>query len=437
MSETHLIRRTLSLRTVSRRMLAQGAVASLVAAALPVGIAGATPPPPVGEVPPLLTGLDRLLLSDGAGLIIGKRIALLTHAAGVDRIGARGIDRLAALPGVTLSLILSPEHGLDSRAAAGAPVAGGRDAATGLPIVSLYGATRAPEAPVLAGVDAVVVDLQDCGARPFIYSSTLAAVLRVAARTGTQVIVADRPNPLGGVGLEGPMLDPALSSFVGAHDVPLRHGMTFGELAMMINAEAGIGAQLNIVPMSGWRRQDGFAPFMDGRLPFVAPSPNLRHPSAILTYPGSVLIEGTNLSEGRGTDRPFETIGAPFIKRDALAEALGQAGLAGVSFDPIAFTPTTSKFTGQACEGVTLWAEERTDFLPVRTGLTILSTLLRLYPEQVRFLAGRRPFFDLLVGQSWVRPALIDGMAISDMEVRWQPALSAFAERRRPFLLYA
>jgi uncharacterized protein YbbC (DUF1343 family) len=419
---------------LSRRTLVQGGAASLFAASLPMGMARANPPLD-GGAPTLLTGLDRLL-GDQAHRLAGKRIALLTHAAGVDRTGVRGIDRLAALPDTRLSMILSPEHGLNSRAAAGEHVDSGRDGATGLPVHSLYGASREPDPALFTEVDTIIVDLQDCGARPFTYSSTLAAVLRVAAQAGTQVIVADRPNPLGGVTMEGPMLDPALASFVGAHDVPLRHGLTFGELAQMINAEAGIGAMLDIVPMMGWRREDGFAPFMENRLPFVPPSPNLRSPSAMLTYPGTVLIEGTNVSEGRGSDRPFETIGAPFIKGEALAEALTQAGLGGADFDPVEFIPTTSKFAGRPCEGVSLWASDNADFLPVRTGLTILGTLLRLYPAEVQFLPGARPFFDLLIGQSWVRPALLAGTPVSAIEARWQPALTAFAERRRPFLLY-
>lgn len=387
------------------------------------------------DAPPLLTGLDRLA-GDQAHRLANKRIALLTHAAGVDRAGVRGIDRLAALPDTRLSMILSPEHGLNSRAAAGEHVDSGRDGASGLPVHSLYGASREPDPALFAEIDTIIVDLQDCGARPFTYSSTLAAVLRVAAQTGTQVIVADRPNPLGGVAMEGPMLDPALASFVGAHDVPLRHGLTFGELAQMINAEAGIGAMLDIVPMTGWWRGDSFAPFMDGRLPFVLPSPNLRSPSALLTYPGTVLIEGTNVSEGRGSNRPFETIGAPFIKGEQLEAALNQAGLASVEFVPAQFTPETSKFAGQPCEGVSIWASDNADFLPVRTGLTILATVLRLYPADVQFLPGARPFFDLLIGQPWVRPALLAGTPVAEIEARWQTALTAFGERRRPFLLY-
>lgn len=416
--------------TLTRRQLGGGAAAAAVTAVW------AGPDLAAAHVPPsLLTGLDRLV-GDEAPRIAGKRIALLTHAAAVDRQGVRSVDRLATTSAARLAFLLSPEHGLDSRAAAGASVGDAVDSATGLPVHSLYGARREPDAALIASVDAVVVDLQDCGARPFTYSSTLAALLRVAARTGTEVIVTDRPNPLGGLRMEGPMLDPALASFVGAHDVPLRHGLTFGELAGMINQEAGIGARLTIVAMSGWQRSEGFAPFLDDRLPFVPPSPNLRSPSAIATYPGTVLIEGMNVSEGRGSDRPFETIGAPFIKGDALAAALNGVGLAAVEFDPVQFTPTISKFAGQACEGVSLWASESASFLPVRTGLTILATLLRLYPDQARFLTGNPPFFDRLIGQSWVRPALLEGAAVDMIETRWQDDLARFAERRVPYLLY-
>lgn len=416
----------------SRRQVGQG-LAGAAVAAMAAPVLSATPASDDSE--PLLTGLERLT-GDRATLIDGKRIALLTHAAAVDRHGVRSVDRLAAASHTRLSLLLSPEHGLDSRAAAGAPVGHGSDAATGLPVHSLYGPSRAPDPALFDGIDAVVVDLQDCGARPFTYSSTLAALLRVAAQTRTPVIVADRPNPLGGEQMEGPMLDPALASFVGAHDVPLRHGLTIGELAGMINREAGLGADLHIAAMRGWHRRDGFEPFLAGQPPFVPPSPNLRSPSAIVTYPGTVLIEGLNVSEGRGSDRPFETIGAPFIKGEALAAALTQAELAGVGFDPAVFTPTASKYAGQPCQGVDIWASESAAFRPVRTGLTIISTLLRLYPGEARFLDGSPPFFDRLIGQSWVRPALLDGTPIASLEARWQDGLDRFAERRRPFLLY-
>jgi uncharacterized protein YbbC (DUF1343 family) len=413
-------------------MVGQGMVSAAVAA-VAAPLLSATPARSDPEL--LLTGLERLT-GDQASLLNGKRIALLTHAAAIDGQGVRSVDRLAASSHARLSLLLSPEHGLDSRAAAGAPVGHGTDAATGLPVHSLYGPSRAPDPGLFDGIDAVVVDLQDCGARPFTYSSTLAALLRVAAQTRTQIIVTDRPNPLGGVQMEGPMLDPALASFVGAHDVPLRHGLTFGELAGMINREAGIGADLHIVPMRGWKRDDGFEPFLAGHLPFFPPSPNLRSPSAVTTYPGTVLIEGTNISEGRGTDRPFETIGAPFIKSEQLVTALLESGLGGIGFDPVEFTPDTSKFAGQMCQGVSLWASESVSFLPVRTGLTILATLLRLYPDQTHFLSGNPPFFDRLIGQAWVRPALLDGTAVATIEAQWQDGLARFAERRTPFLLY-
>ena len=416
----------------SRRQVGQGLAGAAVAAMAAPGLSAT---PASADPQPLLTGLERLV-GDHADHIAGKRIALLTHAAAVDRHGVRAVDRLAAHAGDRLAFLLSPEHGLDSRAAAGASVGDTVDSATGLAVHSLYGARREPDSALVGGVDAVVVDLQDCGARPFTYSSTLAALLRVAASTGTQVIVADRPNPLGGEQMEGPMLDPALASFVGAHDVPLRHGLTFGELAGMINREAGIGAGLHIVPMLGWNRSDGFEPFLAGQLPFVPPSPNLRSPSAIITYPGTVLIEGLNVSEGRGGDRPFETIGAPFIKGEALAAALAQAGLAGVGFDPALFTPTASKYAGQPCEGVEIWASEGSAFRPVRTGLTIISALLRLYPGQVRFLEGGPPFFDRLIGQAWVRPALLDGTSVATIEAGWEDGLARFAERRAPFLIY-
>lgn len=382
---------------------------------------------------PLLTGVDRI--DELAALTGNDRLALLTHGAAVSRDGRRTAAILAADPRFHLTALWTPEHGFGGHVAAGEDVTDGRDDATGLPLFSLYGARRAPDAAMLAGVDTIIIDLLDVGARPYTYVSSVKAVMAAAA--GRRIIILDRPNPVGGTVVEGPVLDPALTSFVGAHPVALRHGMTLGELAMMINAEADIGARLEVMRVTGWRRDDGPAVMVDGRVPFMPPSPNLRAPSAILAYAGMVLFEGTNVSEGRGTPRPFETIGAPWIKSGQLSEAILRERITGVDVDPMAFTPTTSKYAGEACEGVALWVSDRRDFRAVTMALALLSIIARLYPRDFAFLTGTPPFFDRLAGQSWLRDAILSAMPVSEMEGRWAAPLAEFMRRRAGFLLYS
>ena len=281
-------------------------------------------------------------------------------------------------------------------------------------------------------------DLQDVGARFYTYPYTLAGVLRAARRAGIPVIVPDRPNPVGGLGVEGPVLEPEYASFVGMFPVPIRHGMTLGELARLFNQEFGIGAQLQVVPMRGWTR----AQAEPGRvLPWVMPSPNMPTPDTARVYPGTALLEGTNISEGRGSTRPFEIVGAPFVDADALAARMNALHLPGVQFRPLWFTPTFSKHAGQLCGGVQLHVTDREAFAPVRTGLALIKTIHDVYPDQFRFLEGDavnqgRPFFDLLAGNAWIRQAILDGQPLESIEARWQPELRRFEELRRRYLLY-
>ena len=406
--------------SLSRRALLAGTAASLAAPAFG------------GKQQPIRTGLDRLL-SDRAGLIAGKRIGLLTHAAGIDATGARGIDRLAALPGVTLARLFSPEHGLEGGAAAGEAVADGRDAATGLPVQSLYGARRLPD---LAGLDTLVIDLQDVGLRCFTYAATMADALRACASAGVEALVLDRPNPLGGLRIEGPLPRPELISPVAALPVPLRHGLTMGELARLANAALPAPARLSVVAMTGWQRHMGIEVFDPGRLPFAAPSPNLRNTSALLAYPATVLLEGTNVSEGRGTSAPFEQLGAPWIDSAALAKALDKVDLGGVRFVPTTFTPEASKYAGILCQGVRLERTHLGRYEPLRTGLSLLAALQRLYAAQFAFLPGERPFIDLLMGEARVRTMVLAGESPMAIAGPWDYACTRFRAQVQRWLLY-
>jgi len=374
-----------------------------------------------------------VLLDERIELLRGRRVGLVTNATGVDSRLRSTVDLLAAHPQVDLVALFGPEHGVRGDVQAGDHVADMRDPATGLPVHSLYGEHRVPTPAMLAGVEVLVFDIQDVGTRFYTYPYTLAGVMQAAAAAGIPVVVPDRPDPLGGLLLEGPVLDPALASFVGMFPIPLRHGMTIGELARLFNAEYGIGAQLHVVPMQGWRRGD--EP-LRGALPWVPPSPNMPTPDTALVYPGTGLLEGTNISEGRGTTRPFEIIGAPFVDAVGLAARLNAQALPGVLFRPVWFTPSFSKHAGQPSAGVQLHVTDRSAFRPVRSGIAVLKALHDLHPDQFAFLPGTPPFFDRLAGVDWLRAAIEAGQPLEDIEARWEHGLAAFAERREAYLLY-
>ncbi|MHC9084147.1 exo-beta-N-acetylmuramidase NamZ family protein [Luteimonas sp. RIT-PG2_3] len=380
----------------------------------------------------LKTGLD-VLLDDGARLLHGKRVGLITNMTGVDRELRSTVDLLANHPDVHLVALFGPEHGVRGNVQAGDHVDDSRDAATGLPVHSLYGGHREPTPEMLRDIDVLVFDIQDVGARFYTYPYTLAYALQAAKRAGIAVVVLDRPNPIGGVLVEGPVLEPAQASFVGLYPIPVRHGMTIGELAGLFNTGFGIGARLQVVRMQGWRR-DAAEP--GAALPWVPPSPNMPTPDTALVYPGTALLEGTNLSEGRGTTRPFEIVGAPWIDATALAARMNALGLPGVRFRPTWFTPSFSKHAGVACAGVQLHVSDRAAFRPVRTGVALVATLQAMYPEAFRFEPVETPFFDKLAGNDWIRQALQVGRPWPEIEARWQPELVEFEQLRRRYLLY-
>jgi uncharacterized protein YbbC (DUF1343 family) len=328
---------------------------------------------------PVRTGID-VLEQENFATIRGKRVGLLTNQTGRSRSGTSTIDLLARAGAVTLVALFSPEHGI--RGTSDEDVASSRDERTGLPIHSLYGTTRRPTDDMLRGLDTIVVDLQDIGARFYTYVTTVAYVLEEAARRHIAVVVLDRPNPIGGVEVEGPNQDASAIGFTGYMPMPIRHGLTIGELARLFNGEKRIGADLTVVAMKNWRRD---AWFDATGVPWTNPSPAMRNMLAATLYPGIGAIEHTNISVGRGTDTPFEHIGAPWIDGVALADALNARGLAGISFYPTTFTPAAgAKLAGQACHGVFMIVTDRNRLRPVRVGVEIASALSRLYRAQFK-----------------------------------------------------
>ena len=378
------------------------------------------------------TGIE-VLLDEPLDLLRGKRIGLITNPTGVDRQLRSDIDLLARHPSLQLVALFGPEHGVRGDAQAGEKVGASRDAVTGLPVFSLYGEHREPTPEMLEGIDVLLFDIQDVGARFYTYPYTLAGAMRAAKRAGIPVVVLDRPNPIGGVQVEGPVLEPEYASFVGQFPIPVRHGMTIGELARLFNDAFAIGAELHVVPIKGWRRNE---PEPGNALPWVPPSPNMPTRDTALVYPGMALFEGTNVSEGRGTTRPFETIGAPFIDAEALVGHMNALGLPGVRFRPAWFTPTFSKHAGVLCGGVQIHVTDRNAFLPFRTGLALLKAIHDLHPQAFRFESGEPPFFDRLAGNGWIRQSIEHGESVDAMEARWQPELSRFKEIRKRYLLY-
>jgi uncharacterized protein YbbC (DUF1343 family) len=322
--------------------------------------------------------------------------------------------------------LFSPEHGI--RGALDEKVADSKDDKTGLPIYSLYGERRKPTAATLKGIDTLIFDIQDVGCRFYTYTSTMGLTLEAAAENKLRVLVLDRPNPIGGIAVEGPVLDEKRESFVGFHRLPIRYGMTIGELALLFNKERKIGADLEVVKLEGWKRSD----FYDATgLTWVHPSPNLRSLTAALAYPGIGILETTNLSVGRGTERPFEWIGAPWLDGRALAAALRDEKLPGVRFVPLSATPAASVFKGERCGGVQIIVDDWSRFQPVRTGIAIACMLRRLYPEtwQVKN-------YDRLLGHKATFAALQAGAGWQELEKAWQPELEAFLKIRGQYLLY-
>ncbi|MCA8995243.1 MAG: DUF1343 domain-containing protein, partial [Planctomycetaceae bacterium] len=320
-----------------------------------------------------------------------------------------------------------PEHGFEGQLDV-ARDGDSRDPTSGLKVFSLYGKTRTPTAEMLSEIDTLVFDIQDIGARFYTYVSTMGNAMQAAASHGVRFVVLDRPNPINGVDVQGPVLDAGSESFVGFHPISVRHGMTVGELATMFKAELKLDLDLQIIRMQGWHRDDYF----DATgLPWINPSPNMRSLAEAVLYPGIGLLETTNLSVGRGTDTPFEVIGAPYIDGVKLASELSQAGLPGVRFVPIRFQPASSKFSGEVCGGINIAVVDRSTFHPLRTGLTVAHVLRRLYPRQWETKSLNRLLAD---ERTW--KSLVDGKPVAAIQAEYQDELTDFLRRRDRFLLY-
>jgi uncharacterized protein YbbC (DUF1343 family)/CubicO group peptidase (beta-lactamase class C family) len=383
-----------------------------------------------GSVKPGIDVLEAHNFEFMGASLLNKKIGILTNQTGVDSAGKRTIDVLASTPGISLQAIFSPEHGVTGTLDT-TDVSNSKDAATGIPVYSIYGATdasRRPSIDMLKGLDAVVIDIQDAGVRFYTYETTLGYFLEAAAKAGTQVIVLDRPNPITGSFIQGPVADEGRESFVSYWKVPVRHGMTMGELAQMFNAERGINAKLQVVPAEGWLRGDWYD---STGLTWINPSPNLRSVTEAALYPGVGLVEGTNVSVGRGTDTPFELLGAPWIKGRELAQYLNSRDIAGVRFVPTSFTPNASNYSGQKCEGVNLVLVDRNVLDAPELGVELASALRKLYPQQWQL----NKMIDILVSQP-VFDAIAQGQDPRRIAQDWQEQLQDFLKIRTKYLIY-
>jgi uncharacterized protein YbbC (DUF1343 family) len=389
--------------------------------------------------PAVQVGIERLLSKDRS-LVAGLRVALVSNPASVDSAFRHTADVLFDDPAVNVVALFGPQHGFRSDLQDNMiETPHGQDERRRVPIYSLYSETREPTAEMLRDVDVVLIDLQDVGTRVYTYIYTMANCMRAAARQGVRVIVCDRPNPVGGTAVEGATLELAYASFVGQFPIPLRHGMTIGEIARLFNQEFSIGAALDVVPLSGWRRDMYYD---DTRLPWVIPSPNLPTLDSAVVYPGAVLFEGTMLSEGRGTTRPFELIGAPWIDGERLAAAMNARRLPGVYFRPVFFEPTFQKHAKQTCGGCQVHVTDRAAFQPVGVAVELIAEFRRQNPG---LFAWRQPPYeyehdkwpiDILYGSDRLRTTIDRGEDVGPLIASWADDEAVFRRTRERYLMY-
>jgi uncharacterized protein YbbC (DUF1343 family) len=385
-------------------------------------------------------GSERLLASSA---LDGRRVGVVCNPASVDHDLVHVVDRISAHPRARLAAIFGPQHGVRADVQENMiETAHGRDERRRVPVHSLYSDTREPTGEMLRGVDVLVVDLQDVGTRIYTYIYTMAYCLTAARRHGLKVIVCDRPNPIGGVDIEGPMLVDGFESFVGLYPIPMRHGMTIGELARLFNEHFGIGAELEVMTMQGWRRDQYHD---EAGAPWVMPSPNMPTLDSAIVYPGTVLFEGTNVSEGRGTTRPFELLGAPWVDAEPFTEMLSRrsAGLlGGVVFRPVVFEPTFHKHARRRCGGCQIHVVDRRQFRPVLTAVLVLDAFRRAGREHFAWreppyeYEHEKPPIDILAGNAQLREQIEAEMSADEIARGWETGVAAFDTIRRRFLLY-
>ncbi len=386
-----------------------------------------------------LTGLDRI--DEFSHLFAGKRLALVVNQTSLNRSGEHITDIFLKMPDVAVTALFGPEHGVRGRAAAGVRVGDDVDAATKIPVYSLYGRSKKPTPDMLKNVDLLVFDMQDIGARFYTFIWTMFTVMQSAAENGIPIVVLDRPNPIGGR-VEGPVLEPQFASFIGLQPIPVRHGMTVGELARLFNGEGWLGdglvADLTVVPLRNWHHELWYD---ETGLTFTPTSPNMPDIETAAVYPGLCLLEGTNVSEGRGTDAPFLTFGAPWIDGEVLCNELASRNLSGVVFEPISFTPRTisgkavhPKYENRRCSGARIKVARRDSLNAFVAGVIVVKTIHDLYPGQFAF--RKDGFFDLLCGTDAVRLGIKAGASVREMKAHWAHQLANFKKIRKKYLLY-
>ncbi|MFP5261476.1 MAG: exo-beta-N-acetylmuramidase NamZ domain-containing protein [Blastocatellia bacterium] len=385
------------------------------------------------------TGLE-VFLESRVNLLEGARLGLIVNPASINSRFEHAADLFHKEKRLNVTALFGPQHGIRGETQDNMiEWQTFRDRRTGLPAYSLYGETRKPTPEMMHGVDALVFDVQDVGTRVYTFIYTMALAMEAARDCGKKFVVLDRPNPINGIQTEGNIHEPEFHSFVGMFPIPMRHAMTVAELALMFNGEFGIGCELEVVEMEGWSRAMWYE---ETCLPWAMPSPNIPTVETAAVYPGSVMVEGTTVSEGRGTTRPFEMIGAPYVEPRELAETLEAEGLPGVAFRPIHFQPTFHKFAGQLCGGVQIHVTDRDVFKPVITGVAVISAIRRLYPDQFgwkqppyEYVNDKLPF-DVINGSAGIRDQIQAGVLIDEIEAGWGAPLGRFGDRRKGYLLY-
>ena len=388
---------------------------------------------------PVTPGLD-VLVQERLDLIRGRRVGIITNQTAVTREGKHIVDVLYNLPDVHITALFGPEHGIRGERAAGEYVPSYVDSATGLPVFSLYGPTRKPTPEMLDSVDVLLFDIQDIGTRFYTYISTMGLAMEAAAERGIPFIVLDRPNPITGAIVEGPVLRPEFKSFVGMYPIPIRHGMTVGELAMMINGEGwlkdGRKVDLTVVPAKGWQRLQWFD---QTGIPWVKTSPNIPTLESAILYPGMGLLEGVNISEGRGTEKPFRIIGAPWLDPEAVKKDISSYWTYGIRLEPVEFTPVGipnvaphPEYEGELCKGFHLIIDDRNVLRPVSVAVHFLVAVRKHHPDELRFTPG----FDRLAGTAELKQQILDGVPAKIIIAGWERELNEFKARRKKYLLY-